>query len=239
MPKKNNRDNLCVTKEDQVRIVEELVQSSCLSNEFYLMLVLSAGVVTFGLILNNVPIIIGGMLITPLLTPVLTSALGIVIVDYNLIFRSLKTILRSIAIVLGISIIITFFFPPDNFEPEITTRLISGFPHFLVAFMAGLAATFAWSKKRLSAMLPGVAIAVSLLPPLSVIGIALVSINVAMLRASILTFLFNLFGIILGSMIIFSLLNFYQARKETIKAVEEEVKEKQQRKRIKKDIKSR
>lgn len=226
----NKKNSLRVAKKDQIKIVEDLIESSCLSNEFYLMLILSAGVVALGLILSNIPIIIGGMLITPLLTPVLTTALGIVIVDKNLIIRSIKVLFHSIVVVLGISVAVGFLFPPTDLMPEMTSRLISGFPHFLVAFLAGLAATFAWSKKSLSAMLPGVAIAVTLLPPLAIAGIGIVNLNIELIRGSTIVFLFNFLGIILGSMVIFSLLNFYKARKETIKVLKEEIKENRSRK---------
>ncbi|MFH1744731.1 MAG: TIGR00341 family protein [bacterium] len=230
----NHKEDIQVTKKDQVRVVEDLIESSRLSGSFYLMLILSTGVVTLGLILNNSAIIIGGMLITPLLTPILTLSLGVVIADKNLVWRSSKIILRSIGITVGISVVIAFLFPITELKLEIASRLVSNIPYLLVAFLAGLAATFAWSRKNLSAMLPGVAIAVSIMPPLSVIGIGIGNFNLEIIRGSILTFILNLFGIIVGSIIIFSVLCFHKVRRETVKAVKKEIKEEEK---IKKEIK--
>lgn len=226
--KKNHsskKDTLHVSKKTQVEVVEELIESSRLTGDFYLMLVLSAVVVTLGLMLNNTAIIIGGMLITPLLTPVLTSALGIVIADRKLIWRSVKILLKSMGIIVGVAVIIALLFPVDDYNLEIESRLINSIPYFLVAFTAGLAATFAWTRKNLGAMLPGVAIAVSLLPPLSVFGIGLSELSGDIIRGSLVTFLLNLFGIVLGSVIIFSLLNFYKTKKEAQREVAKEERE--------------
>ena len=224
-----NNDTLQVSKKTQVEVVEGLIESSRLTGDFYLMLILSAVVVTLGLMLNNSAVIIGGMLITPLLTPVLTLALGIVIADAKLIWRSVKIVLKSTGIVLGVALVISLLFPIDEFNLEIESRLISNIPYFLVAFTAGLAATFAWARKDLYAMLPGVAIAVSLLPPLSVFGIGISKLSGEIARDSLVTFLLNLFGIILGSVIMFSLLNFYRAKKKVQQEVAKEEREEKEK----------
>lgn len=214
-----------ITKKDQVRVAAELIESSRLTGGFYLMLVLSTVVVTLGLLLNNAAVIIGGMLITPLLTPLLTLALGIVMGDMPLLWRSSKIFLRAVGIVFGVAAAIALFYPSGDLAGEITSRLNSNIAYLMVAFVAGLAATFAWTNKNLSAMLPGVAIAVSLLPPLAIVGIGVAGLDFALIRGSIITLFLNLFGIVLGSVIIFSLLNFYRAKKETCEAVKQEIKE--------------
>ncbi len=235
----SDKNSLKLTKAKQVKVAEELIESSGLSANFYVMLVLSTIVVTLGLLVNNTAVVIGGMLITPLLTPILSMSLGIVIADKTLIYRSAKIILYSVGIVIGISLMITFLFPIAEVNGEISNRLISDIPYFLVAFSAGLAGTFAWSKKDMSAMMPGVAIAVSLLPPLSVIGIGVAMFSFEIVRGSLVAFLFNIFGIVLGSVIIFSLLNFHKAKKETVKAVKDEIREEEQKKeeKLKQEIK--
>lgn len=230
-----NNNSLKISKTTQVRVASELIESSRLDADFYLMLVLSAVVVTLGLVVGNTAVVIGGMLITPLLTPILTLALGLVIADKTVIWRSVRIILQSLGIVLGVAIVLSFLFPLENSNGEIHSRLISNIPYFLIAFAAGLAATFAWTHKQLSAMLPGVAIAVSLLPPLSVLGIGLSNLLVEMVRGSLLLFLLNLFGVILGSMVIFSLLNFHKAKQATVQKVKKEIKEEEKQKQAKKE----
>jgi uncharacterized hydrophobic protein (TIGR00271 family) len=221
---KENQNGLSLPKTTQVRVVKELVEASRLDFDFYLMLVLSAVVVSLGLLVDNVAVIIGGMLITPLLTPILNLSLGIIIYDILLLKRSLKVILQSLFIVIGVAFVTSFFFYNQETGGQISTRLISNVPYFLVAFSAGLAATFAWARKDMSAMLPGVAIAVSILPPLALVGIGISRVSVEIIRGSLVSFLLNLMGVVLGSAIIFALLNFHKSKKETIKKVKEEIK---------------
>jgi uncharacterized hydrophobic protein (TIGR00341 family) len=235
--------SLQISKTTQVKVVEELVESSRLTFDFYLMLILSSVVVTLGLLMNNIAVIIGGMLITPLLTPLLTLALGMVISDSLVMRRSIKIIFISTGIVIGVSFVVALLLPHSTMNDEIYSRLNINLPYLLVAFVAGLAATFAWSKKNLSAMMPGVAIAVSLLPPISVLGIGIARLSGEMIRGSLASFLFNLFGVVIGSAVIFSLLNFSKSKKETEKAIKKEIKEEEQikqekiEKEIKKEIK--
>lgn len=233
MTNKQNKTIWQITHHNQVKVAEELIESSRLTGGFYLMLVLSAVMVSLGLLLNNTAVVIGGMLITPLLTPLLTLALGIVVGDQALLWRSTKILLRSVTIVFAVATIIALFFPLPEFNQEILTRLESNVAYLAVAFVAGLAATFAWTNKNLSAMLPGVAIAVSLLPPLAVVGIGVAGLDFGVIRGSLLTFLLNLFGIVLGSVLIFSLLNFYRAKKEAVKVVKEEIREEEKEQEIK------
>ncbi len=230
-----DNNTLKISKSTQIRVASELIESSRLDADFYLMLVLSAVVVTLGLIVGSAAVVIGGMLITPLLTPILTLALGLVVADKTVIWRSVKIILRSLGIVLGVAIVLGFLFPLKNPNGEIYSRLVSNIPYFLIAFSAGLAATFAWTHKKLSAMLPGVAIAVSLLPPLAVLGIGIASLSVEMVRGSLLLFLLNLLGIVLGSMFIFSLLNFHKAKRAAVEKVKSEIKEEEKKKRAKEE----
>jgi len=228
---KQEKDTLKVTKATQIKVAEELIESSRLDAGFYLMLILSAVVVTLGLLVDNIAVVIGGMLITPLLTPMLTLSLGIVLADVNLIWRSVRVILTSAGIVVVVSFFFSFLFPGHELREILYERLsvYVSFTYFLVAFTAGLAATFSWAKKNLSAMLPGVAIAVSILPPLSIIGIGLSVFSLSLVRVSLVSFILNLLGIILGSVIVFSLLRFYKSREETARVVKKEIKEEEEK----------
>jgi len=237
MANNNNDKCLSVPKAVQIRVVEEMINSSRLAGDFYLMLVLSAIMVGLGLILDNTAVIIGGMLITPLLTPILTLSLGIVISDFKLITRSLKIIIKSSLIILGISFLIGLLFSGNLSGNTIIAKMSNNLPYFLVALAAGLAATFAWAREDLSAMLPGVAIAVSLLPPLASFGVGLSQFSGSIMRSSFLAFMLNMLGLLLGSIVIFSLLNFYKSKKETAKAVKEEIEETAKKDEEKKKIK--
>jgi len=86
--------------------------------------------------------------------------------------------------------------------------------YFVVAIVSGVAATFAWVRKEVATVLPGIAIAVSLVPPVAAVGIWLSALQFETARFYFLVFLFNFFGIIMGSVLVFSLLRFYRANKK-------------------------
>lgn len=203
-----------VTKEDQYITVNELMSESEDSNTYYILLVLSAVIIACGIMLANSAVLIGGMLITPVLTPVLLIALGMTIGNIGLIKRSLTKVVKSLAIILGISLLISLVFQiPQNkefFSTAIFTNTAdSAFLYFLVAFTSGIAATFAWIRKKVSNMLPGIAIAVSLVPPIAMVGVFIGSGQGDLARFFLMVFLFNIIGIIGGSMILFSMFKFY------------------------------
>ena len=72
-----NKDNILkMTKVDQYKTVEELLKKSESHSVYYTLLILSVCIVAIGLLLGNAAIVIGGMLVTPILTPILVIALG-------------------------------------------------------------------------------------------------------------------------------------------------------------------
>jgi len=88
---------------------------------------------------------------------------------------------------------------------------------------SGAAATFAWVKKESAEILPGTAIAVSIVPPLSLVGIRLAALEGGVARFYFLVFVFNLVGLIVGSLVAFTLLKFYRSE-EKVKAEVKEIK---------------
>jgi uncharacterized membrane protein len=93
--------------------------------------------------------------------------------------------------------------------------------YFIVALCAGAAGTFAFAHKKTSDIMPGIAVAVSLVPPLVLIGISLAALNFELTRFSFLVFVLNTIGIIFGGIITFSFMKFHRVEKR----VDEEIKE--------------
>jgi uncharacterized hydrophobic protein (TIGR00341 family) len=214
-----------VTKEDQYITVNELMSETQDQATYFILLVLSSVIIASGLLLANSAILIGGMLITPVLTPVLLVALGMTIGNSDLIKRSLLKILKSLGIIIAIALVLSFIFnvPQDKefFNAAIFTNTAdSAFLYFLVAFASGIAATFAWIRKKVSNMLPGIAIAVSLVPPVAMVGVFIGSGAWDFARFFLMVFMFNIIGIIGGSMVLFSMFKFYNSERLVEKNIE-------------------
>lgn len=205
---------LTVTKTDQYRTVKELFQRSQPNSSYYVMLVLSVLIITPGLLINNTAIVIGGMLVTPVLTPLLLIGLGLAVGEPEAIKNVAILMGKSFLLILAGSIAMAALFgaPSDVFSLTATSQTIIAY--FIVALASGVAGALAFSKKELSDVLPGIAISVSLVPPLSLIGIWLSALNFVLARFYLVVFLLNLAGIILGSLVVFALLKFHKAERK-------------------------
>jgi uncharacterized hydrophobic protein (TIGR00271 family) len=222
MPRKRIHDQhiLNVRTSDRYRTVEELFDRSQPSSLYYTLLILSVVIIASGLLLNNAPIIIGGMLVAPVLTPLLLLGLSVIVGEVSSLRRSLMLIAKSALIIAGISLVMGVVFGRPAEITIFEDTMKSAILYFIVAIASGIAATFAWARKEVAEILPGIAISVSLVPPLSLLGIALSGLDPDLSRAMLLIFLFNFIGIVLGSMIVFSLLKFYKAEQKVHKESE-------------------
>jgi len=233
---------LKITKREAYHAVEDLIEDSRPNAIYITLLILSSVAITAGLLLNNIAILIGGMLITPVLTPVLLLALGVAISKTLIITETLKTLLKSFLFmfVVTLSLSLIFGLPDNAFQNQIienSTR--TAFLYFLVAVASGVAASFAWARKEAQDILPGVSIAVSLVPPLCSGAMWLSVLDLEQARFYLFVFVFNLLGIVMGSLVVFSLLKFYTSGDLAEKKVEELQKEeelaKEKAEKLKKD----
>jgi uncharacterized hydrophobic protein (TIGR00271 family) len=178
---------------------------------------------SFGIIMNNTSVLIGSMLVAPLLSPVLSLSLGFVISDIKLIQRSISTIAKSIVVAIITATIATLLF--GNGYDLSVSYMEPSLLHITVAIVAGLAASFAIAKPQLNEMLPGVAIAVALIPPIALTGVGLAKGSWLVMTNGLIIFLLNVVGIVFAAMITFSLMNFYIRRGVAVRAIEKEKQE--------------
>lgn len=212
MDGKLDKNLLEISESEQYRTIDELLERSKPNATYYTLLVLSSLIIAVGLLLNSASVVIGGMLVTPVLIPVLAMALGISTGEIDFLRKEILALLGKsfVIILIGSFFIALIFGAPSNiyvFENTVKTAIL----YFIVALSSGIAATFAWTRKEISEVLPGISIAVSLVPPLSLIGISLSLLDFEIARFYFLVFLFNLLGITMGSLIVFSLLKFHKA----------------------------
>lgn len=166
---------------------------------------------SFGLLLDNASVIIGSMLIAPLLWPILSLGLGVVLADTKLILRSIFIIIKAIdlGIIASASITVLFASPDLILTSGIINRTEPSLVYAIIAFIAGLAAAYSVVTHDINETLPGVAISVALIPPVASVGIGLALLNWQVMSQSFILFLTNSIGIIFASIIIFSLSQFY------------------------------
>ncbi len=207
------------------KTIETLTEESRANANFYIFLSFSAFISALGLLLDNPIVIVGAMLIAPILFPILSFGMGIVTSSRDAIMRSLKILWRAILVVFGVSFVTAFVVNEREVTEQLLLSSTPNFLFFLVAFFSGGIASFSWVKQNAPNILPGVAITVSLLPPLSAVGISVSLFSRDLFAGGLLLFVINLLGIVLSSIVIFSLFGFSRDQDIQEEEIEEEKKE--------------
>ena len=177
---------------------------------FWALLVLAAAIATFGLIADSVASVIGAMIVAPLMLPIMGLAFGISIGDRRAILSSLLVALGGIATTVLVGYLLSLLFPA--LDPEGNTQIMSRTAPRLVdlfaALATGLAGAFATGRRDVSDTLPGVAIAISLVPPLANVGILIAAGRPGLAAGSMLLFVTNYLAILLTGSLMFGLMGF-------------------------------
>ncbi len=134
------------------------------------LLMCSIMIASLGLDLNSPAVIIGAMLISPLMSPILGIGLAVGINDRNTLNISLQHFGVAIAIALFTSTLYFFLTPIGEMPEEISKRTAPTLLDAFVAFFGGIAGIISGTRKDKSNAIPGVAIATALMPPLCVTG---------------------------------------------------------------------
>lgn len=221
-----------ISDKDKTRAVRELIENSTADFDYYLMLILSVVMATFGLLAGNETVVIGAMLLAPLLAPVMGLALGTSMSHHPLIGRSFSTIVYSMLFAIGSAIVGAFLFSVgalgSGLNETILSRTEPSLLYFAVAVISGFAVAYTSVRPNLSSTLPGVAVAVALIPPVAVLGIGIAMLNPSVVAGSALMFLINVAGIVFAGMVTFSLMDVHHKRfiaESTIKKEEKRIEE--------------
>ena len=206
-----------------------LEQASNPSASFYALLTIATTIATFGLLANNAATIIGAMIVAPLMNPIVTLSYALISFQRRLLERGFLTLLTGIALVISISFVVTYLVGTKVVGFQILARVEPSLIDLGIAIASGAAAGLAYSRRSVSNALPGVAIAVALVPPLCVTGIGLalgedlaVDLGLAFGRydqvlniasSSFLLFLTNLAGIIFCAGLVFLIQGYGSWRK--------------------------
>lgn len=160
----------------------------------------AAVIATMGVLNDSTAVVIGAMLIAPLMTPLMGIAISVVMGWPNRLTRSALIALAGVVLTIAISYLLTRI-APATFDPttngQIVSRSTPTVVDLITATAAGAAGAYGLSRPDVSDALPGVAIAISLVPPLSVIGIAYAEEEWAAGNGALLLFTTNALAIVI------------------------------------------
>jgi len=172
-------------------------------------------IASVGLNVNSIPVIIGAMLISPLMSPIIGFGMGLGTNDAPLIIKSLK----HLGIMFVVSLIAsTLYFLVTPLEMDNPTELLArtnpSVYDVLIAFFGGLAGILELSRKEKGTVLSGVAIATALMPPLCTVGYGIANMNWHYAGGALYLFFINCIFIALATFLAVKYLNFPSKEEE-------------------------
>ncbi len=206
--------SLITSHADRLRLQTErkLEEYNKPSLNFFVLISFSSAIASLGVLSNNTAVVIGGMMVAPLITPIFGFSLSLIAFKFKKLLRSVISIflgtILAIAVAYLVGIIINMVNGQIFITEEILLRSKADLISFLIALLSGLVGAFAYAKPKIPETLTGIAIAVSLIPPLAVIGSALAMSEWGIATQSFLLYSFNLAGICFGSILMFIILGF-------------------------------
>ncbi|MCH0543446.1 DUF389 domain-containing protein [Streptomyces sp. MUM 203J] len=205
-----------VLPESQRRTLEEVAEDLELrrgdtrskQSAYWTMLTLSGLIATAGVLNDSTATVIGAMIIAPLSTPIMGIAVGVVQRRRN---GSVPFVFFGCLLVIVLGVLFSVVLPGSYnllANNQISSRTSPGLLDLIAALATGLAGAVALARRDVGAVLPGVAIAISLVPPLAVVGVCAGRGSWLLALGATLLFLSNLLALALSGMLMFTALGY-------------------------------
>jgi len=176
---------------------------------FFVLLLLATVIATYGVLSDSTATVIGAMIVAPLMGPIMATTAAVIMGSTNRALRSLGLVIAGVLSVIVLSYLLAFIVPDVTItylsNAEITSRIQPGLFALLTALAAGAAGAFITSREEIADSMGGVAISISLVPPLCVVGISLNQGEWSGAAGAMLLFLTNFLAILLAGGLVFML----------------------------------
>ena len=203
-------------------IYEDVVRLSEPSGSFYVMVALATVIAGYGLLADSAAVVVGAMLVAPLMGPIFGISLSLASGNRRLLRASLQSEILGIVLAVGIGVLIGL----SPFRLPVGTEWLARTQPTLfdlaIALAAGLAGAYALVDERMSPALPGVAIAVAVLPPLAACGLSIAAARWDLAGGAFMLFTANFFAIQIAAAIVFSVFGMLRLEHQPDAAREDE-----------------
>ena len=204
----NNYFNLQIGEEDKEKVLTNIHGSIAFSGANVWILACAILIASVGLNVNSTAVVIGAMLISPLMAPIVGAGFSLAMFDFALLRKSLKNLLISTLVGLLVSFIYFSLSPFKEAQSEILSRTSPNIYDVLIAFFGGLVGVIAVTRVEKGNPIPGVAIATALMPPLCTAGYGLATGNLAFFGGALFLYAINCVFICIATYLIVKLLKY-------------------------------
>ncbi len=203
-----NLFNLHIGEDDNKKTLDNIRNNISFTGANLWILACAIIVASVGLNVNSTAVIIGAMLISPLMGPIVASGFALGIYDFELLNRALRNLLVATIVGLGVSALYFFISPFKEVQSELLARTSPNIYDILIAFFGGLVGVIAVTRVEKGNPIPGVAIATALMPPLCTAGYGLATGQIKFFLGAFFLYCINCVFICIATFVIVKYLKY-------------------------------
>lgn len=200
--------NLHNGEEDKVKVLENVTANISFRGSNLWILACAIIIASIGLNVNSTAVIIGAMLISPLMGPILGAGLALGTYDFLLLRKSIKNLVIATLVSLLVSAFYFYLSPFKDVQSELLARTSPTIYDVLIAFFGGLVGVIAITRVEKGNPIPGVAIATALMPPLCTAGYGLATFNFTYFLGAFYLYTINCFFICIATFLVIKYLKY-------------------------------
>ncbi|MDP4573987.1 DUF389 domain-containing protein [Qipengyuania sp. G39] len=193
------------------KVLQKIAAESSLTPRYIFMICMSAGIAILGLLLSSPAVVIGAMLLSPLMGPILGAGFALAEGKFTWLRLCAKALFWGTLVAILFCALIVWLSPLQTVTEEIASRTRPSLFDLLVALFSALAGSYAMIRGR-EGTIVGVAIATALMPPLAVVGFGLATWNWTVFGGALMLFVTNLLTIALSAFVMARLYGFKSTR---------------------------
>lgn len=206
--KLNNFGNLHQGEQEQSKVIEEVLKNISFKGANLWILACAILIASIGLNMNSTAVIIGAMLISPLMGPIVGIGFSLATYDLSLLKKSAKNLLIATIVSLIVSSLYFYLSPFKEAQAEILARTSPTIYDVLIAFIGGIVGVISITRIEKGNPIPGVAIATALMPPLCTAGFGLSVLNFNFFIGALYLYFINCFFIAVATFTIAKYLKY-------------------------------
>ena len=200
--------NLHQGEEKKEKVIEDILSNISFRGSNLWVLACAILIASIGLNVNSTAVIIGAMLISPLMGPIVGAGFALATYDFDLLKKTGRSLLIATVVSLIVSFIYFYISPFKDVQSELLARTSPTIYDVLIAFVGGLVGAISLTREDKGNPIPGVAIATALMPPLCTAGFGLATSNFSYFLGAFYLYSINCFFIGIATFLIIKYLKY-------------------------------
>ena len=203
-----NLFNLHQGEEKKEKVIEDILSNISFRGAKLWILACAILIASIGLNVNSTAVIIGAMLISPLMGPIVGAGFALATYDFELLKKTGRSLFIATVVSLIVSFIYFYISPFKDVQSELLARTSPTIYDVLIAFVGGLVGAISLTREDKGNPIPGVAIATALMPPLCTAGFGLATGNISYFLGAFYLYSINCFFIGIATFLIIKYLKY-------------------------------